>query len=87
MIKIQPIEIEIKLSVEQADLLRFYLSKSVLKSDDGYSNPCAVEAIAGNELAVRAMRVREILLGCLDSALVKVVEDADGRNYPVRKTL
>jgi hypothetical protein len=49
MIEIQPTGIEIKLSVEQADLLRFYLSRSVHKSDDGCSNPCAVEAMNGNE--------------------------------------
>ncbi len=84
MIEIQPTGIEIKLSVEQADLLRFYLSRSVHKSDDGCSNPCAVEAMNGNELAVRAMSVRQALLSCLDSVLIKAIKDMDERDYSVR---
>lgn len=84
MIMILPEAIIIKMGIEEADLLRVYLSESVLKSDNGYSNPCAVEAMNGNELAVRAMSVRQALLSCLDSVLIKAIKDMDERDYSVR---
>ncbi|HBE44255.1 MAG TPA: hypothetical protein DDW17_02070 [Deltaproteobacteria bacterium] len=87
MIEIRPEAVIIEMGIEEADLLRFYLSKSVLKSDGGYSNPCAVEAENGNKVAIKAMKLRQAIIGCLDNALIKAVEDADGRNYSVRKIL
>jgi hypothetical protein len=87
MIEIRPEVVIIEIGIKEADLLRFYLSKSVLKDNGGYSNPCAMEAENGNELAIRAMKLRQTVIGCLDNALIKAVVDADGRNYSARKIL
>lgn len=88
MIEVKPTGIQINLSIEDAQALHIYLARSVLQNSEGcYSNPCASEAYAGNEQAKEAMRIRQTLMGCLEGALVKGIEDKTGWNNATRKYL
>jgi hypothetical protein len=53
-------KILLPLSPEESELLAFYLVRSYLRDmkDDTVSNLVAEEAIAGNELAIKALEVR-----------------------------